>query len=203
MEIYLNRTFSWPNKTYQSFDISSYQSEYLVTICSPESIGSIIIRWASGWWSMWKVKEWLIVHQILSDIVQSREPKQRKQLNRLPDKPIVLFHEHEFPEDWTSSIIFQKSIINHVPVLLVRYVTYIDEILNKDIIITLCNPQGELQWDWVDDNKCEEEINPVFLSNNDLDEVSRLLLAIFRVQKRNYQERVDDLLSILPSYESK
>lgn len=154
------------------------------------------------WWGlMWEAKEWLMVHQILSDIIQSREPKQRKQLNRLPDKPIVLFHEHEFPKDWTSSIIFQKSIINHVPVLRVRYIKYIDEILRRDSMITLCNPQGELQWDWVDDDKCEEEINPVFLSNNDLDEVSILLLAIFRVQRRHYQGRVDKLLSLLPSFD--
>ena len=184
MEIYLNRTFSWPNKTYQSFDISYYCIDYLITVCSLESSGIINIRWAMWWGLMWEVKEWLIVHQILSDIVQSREPKQRKQLNRLSDEPIVLFHEHESPEDGKSSMIFQKVTIHHVPVLLVRYVTYINEILNKDIMITLCNPQGELHFDWFDKKDEEEIINPVFLSNKDLDEVSELLKAFLRVQRR-------------------
>ena len=100
-------------------------------------------------------------------------------------------------------MIFQKATIHHVPVLLVRYVTYINEILNKDIMITLCNPQGELHFDWFDKKDEEEIINPVFLSNNDLDEVSELLKAFLRVQRRYYQDRVNTLLSILPRYGSK
>lgn len=80
-------------------------------------------------------------------------------------------------------MIFQKATIHHVPVLLVRYVTYINEILNKDIMITLCNPQGELHFDWFDKKDEEEIINPVFLNNNDLDEVSELLKAFWECRE--------------------
>ena len=202
MEVF-NRTFLWPIKTTNLLDISYFCIDYLITVCSPESRGSINIRWAMWWGLMWEAEGWLRVHQILSNIVQSREFKWGNQLKWLSDEPIILLHEHESPEDWVSCIISQKSTIHHVPVLLVHYVTYIDGILNKDIMITLCNPQGELHFDWFDNKDDEEIINPVFLSNNDLDEVSELLEAVERVQRKYYQDRVNTLLSILSPYVSK
>lgn len=93
------------------------------------------------------------VHRALSDIVQSKPLKKRKQFDKLPENPIVVFHEHESLEEGESRMIFQKCTKNHTQVLLIRYVKWIDGVLKRDFSVTLCNPHQALQRDLFSDSQ--------------------------------------------------
>ena len=80
--------------------------------------------------------------------------------------------------------------------LIVRYVNIINNLLEDNIHVTLCNPTKALQMDLFD--PYEEISNPVYLNDGDLHMVAKILAAIYEVQRKYYQNKVDKLLSILP-----
>lgn len=139
------------------------------------------------------------VHKALSAIVQSKPLKKKKQFDKLSTSPVVIFHEHESLEDGVSRMIFQKCTKNNTQVLLIRYVKWIEGILKRDFSVTLCNPHQALQRDLFDDSQYEELMEPIFVNQRDLDEISQFLLNIYKVQQKHYQKEVDRLLFILPS----
>ena len=194
MENYLNRTYRWIS-TWQVFNIHA-SLDYLISIWSLDSIGDINIRWAMWWGLMWSVNWWIDVHNSLSQIVQSKPFIRRKQLQKLTDDPVVLFHEHLQADQELACLIFQKYYQNNSMLIRVRYFHFVNEILKNDIKINLCNPNRSLQRDLF--YKYEEVDVPIFLSDKDLDEISQLLIRIYWVQKKYYQEKVNSLLSMYP-----
>lgn len=191
------RSFSWPTYTCQSLDFVYYKIDYWLRIYSSQGhYWDVNIRWAGGWGLM---NQSINVHKALSAIVQSKPLKKKKQFDKLSTSPVVIFHEHESLEDGVSRMIFQKCTKNNTQVLLIRYVKWIEGILKRDFSVTLCNPHQALQRDLFDDSQYEELMEPIFVNQRDLDEISQFLLNIYKVQQKHYQKEVDRLLFILPS----
>lgn len=181
-------SFSWPEDSLQWFSISYHTIDYWIGLrWASGRYASVNVRWPMG--GGWLAERSPEILGCLCDIVIGNN--RSAHTSKLSQKPVVIFHEHESPDEWETRLIFSGRKYQEI---WVRVVKFVDGILKVDESITLCSSQMSLF-----ERHTPTVESPVFVPNEELEKIRNLCASIAKVQKKYYQSEVDKLLSILPS----
>ena len=196
------RIFSWANESIQVFWVDFVAMDYIFSLETEQWSSFITIRWAEwGGFMNGNGKSITYFRKTLGQFLLRHKPfKRNKEFNRLHTDPIVLRDDHDYCA-WTNQsncIIFQKWNLNGSDILKIRCISWVQNILSQNLVVTICNPHELFQKDLFKEDSPLDIINPLFASPKEFDEIAKVLLSIWRVQQKFYQKQVDELLSILP-----
>ncbi len=90
-------------------------------------------------------------------------------------------------------MIFEKKEFNQSFIISIQIIHRVENTLYTTQS-TLCNPHKSLQWDLFDLQNPNID-SPLFASDKELDEIADFLTTVLRVQRKYYQNIVDEILA--------
>ena len=171
------RSFGWSEYSllisYHVIDYHIWLSDWYITI-----------RWSCWGGLMEQSMDWMMVKQILTDIVQDTLISKEIKQPRFKNNPVILFDEHWDPgTEWY--ILFER-LAGLSYALKIRIRNLANKQLIYDQTIILCPPQRDL---FENTNLIETQVFPlVFATKSDIDHILILMWAVDKVQSKYYPD---------------